>query len=426
MRLANVRGTRDYLPKEAIVRERIIDTLKEVFMSYGYSPLDTPALEYFDLLSAKYAGGAEILKETFRLKDLGGRILGLRYDLTVPFSRVIALNPQLKMPFKRYQIAKVWRNGPIGLGRFREFLQCDVDVVGSKSMKADAEILAVADSVFKKLKLNVEIRVNNRKVMNAVLNKLGVKKTDAAIMILDKIQKVTRNELIDEFKEKGIPNGEEILKRFNSFKNINLVEKFLGEEEGIKELKELFVYAVPYKLKLDFDPFLARGLSFYTGTVFECFLKNNKIKSAVASGGRYDKIIAKLLNSKQEYPSVGISFGLDRIYEALLSNGLAREVPTTTRVFVLPIGDYDIYKEAIKIAEIIRGDGINAQTDIIGRGVSKNLNYVNSLSIPYVIFIGKKEVETGKYKLRDMKTGKEKLLGIKEIKKILASNDILS
>ncbi len=415
MKLANVRGTRDYLPKEAIIREKIIDVLKGVFRQYGYSPLDTPALEYFELLSAKYAGGAEILKETFKLKDLGGRMLGLRYDLTVPFSRVIALNPELKMPFKRYQIAKVWRNGPVGLGRYREFMQCDADLVGSKSMKADAEVLAIANSVFKKLNLEAVIRVNNRKIMNAVLEKLGVRNHEDAILVIDKIEKLSKKELIKELNEKGI--SEEILDVFGGFKELKNVEEFLGTDDGIEEMKELMRYAGCYNINVTFDPFLARGLSFYTGTVFECFLVNNKIKSAVASGGRYDKIIGQLLNSKQDYPAVGISFGLDRIYDALLSAKLVNEIPTTTKVFVVPISDY---KVAIDIVERLRRAGINAETDIIGRGISKNLSYVNSLSIPYVIFVGEKEIKSGKFKLRDMKTGKEKMLELKKIIEVLS------
>ncbi len=408
MKLANVRGTRDYLPKEAIIREKIIDVLKGVFRRYGYSPLDTPALEYFDLLSAKYAGGAEILKETFKLKDLGGRLLGLRYDLTVPFSRVIAMNPELKMPFKRYQIAKVWRNGPVGFGRYREFMQCDVDLVGSKSMKADAEILAIAKSVFEELKLEAVIKVNNRKIMNAVLEKLGVRNHEDAILVIDKIEKLSRKELIKELNEKGI--SEEILDVFGGFKELKDVEQFLGANDGVEEMKELMKYAGDYNINITFDPLLARGLSFYTGTVFECFLRDNKIKSAVASGGRYDKIIGQL--SKQDYPAVGISFGLDRIYDALLSAKLVNEIPTTTKVFVVPISDY---KVAVDIVERLRKAGINAETDIVGRGISKNLSYVNSLSIPYVIFVGEKEIKSGKFKLRDMKTGKEEMLTLDEI-----------
>lgn len=421
MKLANVRGTKDYLPNKEIIRERIVNTLKEVFQRYGYSPLDTPALENFDLLSAKYAGGSEILKETFKITDLGGRTLGLRYDLTVPFSRVIAMNPQLKMPFKRYQIAKVWRNGPVGASRYREFLQCDVDLVGSKSMKSDTEILEIANEVFKKLKMNPVILVNNRKVLNAILSKFGIENKEDAIMIIDKFEKLSKDEIMEEFNKNGIAksgaNGLYEFFKDERSKNIKFVESFIETEEGkqgIAELNELFTYLKYYHANVVFDPPLARGLSFYTGTVFETFLQDNKVKSAVASGGRYDKIIGQLLQSKQEIPAVGISFGLDRIYDALIDAN--QETNSTTKVFVLPI---QIYKEAIQVTQKIRNAGINAEVDIVGRGISKNLNYVNSLKIPYVVFIGKKELAEKKFKLRDMKTGKEKFLNINQIIKFL-------
>ncbi len=168
MRVSQARGVRDSPPNEEIIKERLRDSLKRVFQSYGYRPLDTPAIERYEVLSAKYAGGDEILSETFVLKDRGNRKLGLRYDLTVPLARFVAQNPQLKLPFKRYQMSKVWRDGPVGLGRYREFWQCDVDIIGSKSMNADAEILSIANDVFKGLGLAVEIRVNNRKLMNGI------------------------------------------------------------------------------------------------------------------------------------------------------------------------------------------------------------------------------------------------------------------
>ena len=428
MKLSNVKGTKDYLPAEQIIRERIISALTEVFQLYGFCPLDTPALEYFELLSAKYAGGAEILKETFTLNDRKDRQLGLRYDLTVPFSRVIASNPQLKLPFKRYQISKVWRNGPIGLGRYREFQQCDIDVVGSKNMKADAEILAVASDVFKKLDLDAVIKVNSRKILNAILDKLEISNIEDAILVIDKIEKLNKDEILEEFKQKGISSitAEKIIDFFTKIKGkdaekLQQLEKTLTSEEGkqgIKEIRELFIYLKSYKINAAFEPSLARGLSFYTGTVFETFLNKSNIKSAVASGGRYDKIIGKLLDSKQEYPAVGISFGLDRIYDALLDAKLVESRATNTEVYIIPI---NIDNEAIEIIQKIRKAGINAETDIIGRGLSKNLDYANTMKIPFVIFIGKQEIENNKLKLRNMNTGEENMLPIEKIIEALKS-----
>ena len=184
MELQNAKGTKDIPPEEKIIKQKIVDTLKEVFELYGFNPIETPLLERYETIAAKYAGGAEILKETFKLKDQGKRELALRYDLTVPFSRFVGMNPNLKMPFKRYQIGRVFRDGPIKLGRYREFWQCDVDVVGTKSMKADAECLSIAKEAFKRLNLNVIIKVNNRKILDSMLEYAGVPKGKRTTTIL--------------------------------------------------------------------------------------------------------------------------------------------------------------------------------------------------------------------------------------------------
>src|SRR3989338_6720800 len=192
MKLQRAKGTQDFLPEQKIVRQYIIDTLREVFELYGYSQLETPVLERYETLSSKYAGGSEILKEIFTLKDQGNRELALRYDLTVPFSRVIAMNPQLKMPFKRYQIGQVFRDGPISTGRVREFWQCDVDIVGIKKMTSDAEILSLTKNVFKKLKLDVVIRVNSRKVSNSLFQAANVPENlwSDVLLTVDKLEKL--------------------------------------------------------------------------------------------------------------------------------------------------------------------------------------------------------------------------------------------
>src|SRR3989338_6527644 len=169
MNLQIPKGTRDFSPEEKIVMDRIVSTLKEVFELYGYAPLDTPILERFDVLASKYAGGAEILKETFKLKDQGARELGLGYDLTVPLSRYVGMNPTIKMPFKRYQIGEVFRDGPVASARYRQFTQCDVDVVGSSSMATDAEIIALIHAAFRRLNLEISIKFNSRKLLNDIL-----------------------------------------------------------------------------------------------------------------------------------------------------------------------------------------------------------------------------------------------------------------
>ncbi len=202
--LMNAKGARDFLPEEAIARQEITGMLKAIFEKYGYSPLETPAIERKDVLSAKFAGGAEIMKEMFKVEDQGGRELALRYDLTVPLAKVVGMNPNLTKPFKRYQIQPVWRDGPIKLGRYREFLQCDADVVGTKSMLADAEILAIASEFFTKLGLKFVIRVNSRKLMNGMLDYAGIHENKMdAILAIDKLEKFGAAAVKKEMEEKG-------------------------------------------------------------------------------------------------------------------------------------------------------------------------------------------------------------------------------
>jgi histidyl-tRNA synthetase len=401
MELMNARGTKDFLPEQKILRQKITDVLREVFELYGYAPLETPMIERFEVLSAKYAGGAEIMKETFNFEDQGKRKLGLRYDLTVPFSRVIAMNPRLKMPFKRYQIGRVFRDGPIKLGRTREFWQCDVDVVGTKSMLADAEMVAIASEAFEKLGIKVVIKINSRKVLDAVMIEAGVdkKKIESAILTLDKLKKIGEKGVLAEFKEKGI-DGKKILKIVNSKKLDN---------DGVKELKEIEKYLKNLNVKnYEIDYTLARGLSYYTGTVFEAVCKD--FDSSLAGGGRYDNMIGSFIG-KGDFPAVGISFGLEPIFEVLKDKESKK---TVTDVYVIPISTL---KESLKVVSELRKNKIKCDIDFNSRSISKNLNYANKMNIPYVLIIGEDEIKLKKYSLKDMVKGGEEKLIISEIVK---------
>ena len=418
VKLQRARGTRDIMPENQIIRNKIISTLKETFELFGYSPIETPIIERFELLSSKYAGGAEILKETFKLKDQGGRDLGLRYDLTVPLARFIGMNPQLRTPFKRYQIGEVFRDGPISLGRYRQFIQCDVDVVGCKDMTADAECVNIAFIAFKKLGLDVEIKISNRKILNAIVEKVGVgkNKIEDVLLSIDKLEKFGKEAVIKELKEKEIQDNliDEIMKTItiigSNKEKLAKLKKIVKDNEGLKEIEELIDLLNILSIDFVFDVSLARGLSYYTGTVFEIFIKNSKIKTAVCSGGRWDKMIGEFLG-KGDYPAVGISFGLDRIYDAFVE----KEKPsskTVTKLYIIPI---DTTKKSLKIAQKIRDSGIKTDIDLMSRGISKNLSYANSLGIPFVLFIGEDELKQNKIKLKNMETGKENLLSLKEV-----------
>ncbi len=402
MEMLNAKGTRDIKSEDKIVMDEIVSTIKDVFELYGYRPLDTPILERFEVLSSKYAGGSEILKETFKLKDQGNRLLGLRYDLTVPLARYIAMNPNLKLPFKRYQIGKVFRDGPISFTRIREFTQCDVDVVGSKALTYDAEMLAIANDVFRKLGFKFKIKINNRKILDALLDEYNLKNKESAILALDKLSKIDEKQVINELAKLSSPKvASEIIKRLKSKK------LKLKNSRGLNELNEVLKYAKMFNVKnLIIDYSLARGLAYYTATIFEVYTNN---KDAIAAGGRYDEMISKFCN--REMPAIGISFGLDRIF-----NLYKKKFKPLTKVYIIPI---NTLKESLRVVNELRKKNIKVDIDLMNRNLSKNLDYADKLSIPYVIFVGKKELKAKKLKLRDMKTGKEKLLSLDKTIKIL-------
>lgn len=421
MNLETPKGTRDFLPEDKIIRDNIVNTLKEVFELYGYNPLETPALENYETLSSKYAGGAEIMKEVYQLEDNGGRKIGLRYDLTVPFARVIAMNTDIKKPFKRYQIDRVWRDGPIKLGRYREFWQCDVDVVGVKSVLADAEVLSLASMFFERIGLDVIIKVNNRKLMNSLLDFSGISKEnqEGVILSIDKLSKIGPDGVRKELEEKKIADDSiaKVLALFAnsddpSEKTIERFEELLSDKEGLGEVRELMTLCNEFGLKnVRFDPSLARGLSYYTGTVLEVYLSDGSFNSSLAGGGRYDKMIGNFIESKDEVPAMGMSFGLDVLADVLALKNTSLKKKSVVQVFVIPI---KATKECIPILKKLRDLGVKADMDLLGRNVTKNLDYANKMDIPYALLVGDDEIKAGKVKLRDMKSGDEKLISLDE------------
>lgn len=434
MKLQNPRGMRDFSPEESIFRNKLIDLFKQSFENYGFSPLETPIMERLDILSAKYAGGDEILKETFKLKDQGKRQLGLRYDLTVPLARYIGMNPQIKLPFKRYQIGTVYRDGPIKLGRTREFVQCDADIVGSSSPLADAELLMLASKIFEKLNLKVEIKLNSRNILNAIMEALDIPEKDKIefILSLDKLEKIGISGVREELKKKGIKEYKEISTLLSAakIKSVDELKSYIKKlfekknkkfenteyEKGFNEIGEILNCLKNLRIKnVGFNGTLARGLAYYTGPVFEVFLKNSEIKSSIAAGGRYDDMIGKFLEGKNRYPATGISFGLEPIIKTLKSS--KDEVKkTVTEIYIIPI---NTLKESLEIAEELRKENIKVDIAFDKKGVGKGLEYANSLSIPYAVIIGEDELKKNKVKLKDMKSGKEELLSLDNIIKRL-------
>ncbi|MBT7927348.1 histidine--tRNA ligase [Candidatus Woesearchaeota archaeon] len=441
MKLERAKGTRDIIPEEKIVRQEVIDSLRNIFERYGFSPLETPTIERFDVLAAKYAGGSEILKETFQMKDQGKRDLCLRYDLTVPFCRFIGMNPTIKMPFKRYQIGRVFRDGPIKTGRLREFWQCDVDVVGTKNMIADAEIIKITQRFFKSIELNVIIEVNNRKLLDGLMDDLKIPegKREAVIIAIDKLKKVPIKDIEKELETKGIKKEkvDELFKILNTdgtnIQKLEKLRKLLKSEkaiEGLDEIENLLKYVneKDKDAKVVFAISLARGLSYYTGTVFEAFMADGKFRSSLCGGGRYDNMIGNFLGGNREFPAVGISFGIEPISvmmteklksEQKKDSGNENIKKTVTELYVIPIPFDQSSVKAAKIVEELREAGLKVDMDLSGKGISKNLNYANSYNIPYVLFVGEEELKKKKFKLKDMIKGKEEFLDVKGIVKKL-------
>ncbi|MCL5007426.1 MAG: histidine--tRNA ligase [Candidatus Marsarchaeota archaeon] len=426
-----VKGTKDYMPAEQSVREMIRNTLVDTFKLYNFGPLETPILEYYDILASKYAGGAEILKETYSLTDQANRELGLRYDLTVPFSRVIAMNRNMRMPFKRWEIGKVFRDGPIKLGRYREFTQCDVDVVGIDSMAADAELISMATMVFKRLGIKVHLEVNNMKVLSGVLIQAGIEKEDikSAILTVDKLKKIGAEGVKEELISKGIKDIDfdmlfKVLSEAdNNEQAIERIRETITNKtclDGLNEIEELFKYVKKFSVnsEVKFTPSLARGLGFYTSTIFEVYAKGSKMTSSVAGGGRYDDIIKKFLNSEKNYPAVGISFGLEPIYDTLMDLGkVANQDMNPLKAYVIAVDNIDY---AIPVAAKLREAGIAADVNYLNKKLKKELEYASDMKIPFVIIVGEKEARDNVGTLKDMDSKEQISIPIDEIiKRIL-------
>ena len=406
MELRNVKGTTDYSPKEQYIRNYISDTLKSVFEKYGFKPLQTPLLCYYDLLALKYDEDNDILKEVYKVTDQGNRNLALRYDLTVPFAKYIAMNPNTRLPFKRYEIGEVFRNGPVKLGRDREFIQCDVDSVGIEGQLVEAEFVALYVEAYKKLGIDVVIKYNNRKFLSGIIIEAGISEelvTDT-ITIIDKFEKMTRPELEKEFQKIGL-NNEQIEKLF-MYLNMNADELIKIENsnetlaEGIQELETLKQYITELGLLeyVQFSPSLARGQEYYTGTVYEVYVKDGSITSSIGGGGRYDKMITDFIGNGMKYPAVGVSFGLNVIYEILKDRKEFSE-KALTDIFIIPMGT-EI--QCLKIAQDLRNAGYKVEVEMKNKKMKKALDYANNENIPYVLILGEDELTNNCITLKDM------------------------
>lgn len=405
MKLMNVKGTSDNLPKEELIKRKVVDTLTSTFEKFGYMPLDTTILCYYDLLSSKYAGGSEILKEVYTLNDQGDRKLGLRYDLTVPFSKVISMNANksINLPFKRYEVGKVFRDGPVKVGRAREFYQCDVDVCGIEGTYIEAEMISMTCLCYKKLGLDIYIEVNNRKLLEGFIIAAGIDECikSKVILSVDKLAKIGESGVKEELFSYNIDDNK-LDKLFSYFKcdineldNLDITNNYFIE--GRNEIKELFNYLDNLDItECRFTPYLARGLEIYTGTVFEVFDKKRRISSAIGGGGRYDKIITNFIDDGNSYPAVGISFGIVPICELLKES--VEEV--LYDVLMVPM---NTNVETLRLANKLRENDIKVIIEMNNRKLKKVFESADKNNIPYVIVLGENEINNNFIEIKDMK-----------------------
>jgi len=378
-----VKGFNDYTGQEALKREKIKEILIKNFKLYGFEPAETPIIEFEEFVRGENQQD-EAISDIFKLQDKGKRNLALRYELTFQLKR-IAQNK--KLPYKRYQIGPVFRDEPVSASRFRQFNQCDIDTIGS-NVNDEAEILVIAKKILDELGINATVYFNNRKLLNEILEKEGIKQKADVIREIDKIGKIEEKEINASLKKY---KAEKILKIIKN------KESFFEKYNSYSEIKELKKACKDYGVKIEFQPYLARGLSYYNGTIFE--IKTKEMKETICGGGSY------LINGIN---STGFGFGLERLSQ------LAKIEIKDKRVVVISINED---KKAISAAEELRKNDIPC---IIQYGkISKALDYANSLKIPYAIFVGKKELSKGKIKIRDMKSGKEQLLTVTQLIKKL-------
>ena len=416
MELRNLKGTEDFLFKDQVVRNKIIDTLKQNFEKYGYMPIETPILNYYDLLALKYEEGDEILNEIYRLSDQGNRDIGLRYDLTVPFCKVVGMQKELRLPFRRYEIGKVFRNGPVKLGRTREFYQCDVDVVGIDGRLIETEQIVMAIEIFKCLGIDINVLYNNRKFMNGLLIEAGISNpTFGVIGILDKLDKVDRKTIYKMFNDEGIDNSivDNIFNIFGkSLEEYNVLYKDSSNEllkNGLNELNDVTdsLKKLNYLDNITFDSYLSRGLEIYTGIVFEFRDKLKRLTGSLGAGGRYDKIITNFINDGNVYPAVGLSFGLEPIY-VILKN---EEKFSLVDYYIIPM---NTEIECLELASKMRDKGKRVLIEMNNRKIKKSFDYANKENIPYVIVLGENEIKENKITIKNMNEGSQEMIDIDE------------
>ncbi len=425
------RGMRDFLPEDVRKREYVIGVIKEVYERYGFEPLETPAAENIETLMGKY--GEEGNQLIFKIlkrgvhEGSGEADLALRYDLTVPLARVVAeYRDKLPKYFKRYQIQPVWRADRPARGRFREFYQCDVDVLGSRSMIVEAEIISASSEALSKLGFtDFVVRLNHRKVLTGILDAAGIspEKHGTALIALDKLDKIGPEGVLREFAEREIGTaGAELLAVFESGtsneQTLEQLERFIGSHpvglEGIRDLREIISYISSAVVKV--DPSLARGLSYYTGAIMEIQVKD--LPGSLGGGGRYDNLVGMFRG--QDIPACGFSLGLERIIVVMTEQGMFPVDLTVSPAEVMVAIWGDAAKDGLSLASELRAAGIRVDVypdcDV---KLGTQISYASKRNIPFVAFIGEDERAKGLVTLKNLSTGEQNTLDRKTVSTVL-------
>ena len=442
MKPSILKGTRDFTPEMVRKRNFIFNTIREVFELFGYEPIETPTMESLATLTGKYGEeGDQLLfkvlnngdylakanKEALENKDSSKLTFsiskrGLRYDLTVPFARFVVMNQNdIAFPFKRYQIQPVWRADRPAKGRYQEFYQCDVDVVGSNSLMYEAELMQIYDQVFAKLGLRVEIRYNNRKILAGMAEAAGIKDQFSAMSVaIDKLDKVGMDGVKQELLNRGIPESAlapiEQMLNADSLEALEalMVNSEVGQK-GIAEIREMLSFLDNYEAtnKLSFDPTLARGLTYYTGGIFEVKALDAEMGS-IGGGGRYDDLTG--IFGLKDVSGVGVSFGAERIYDVMETLELFPPETGSKLQIVFVSFDEKTHRFAFDWVSRLRAAGIVAEVYPDPVKMKKQMKYANARKVPYVAIIGDQELESGLAAVKDMQSGEQTSLDFEGLK----------
>lgn len=438
------KGTRDFSPEEMMRRTHIFDTIKGVFRLFGYAPLETPSMENLSTLLGKYGDeGDKLLFKILNSGDYGAKLSdeelrqaskicekGLRYDLTVPFARyVVQHQNEIVFPFKRYQIQPVWRADRPQKGRYREFYQCDVDVIGSKSLLSEVELVDIVARVFSKLGISVTLKMNNRKILYGIAESIGHadKMMDITVAI-DKLDKIGLDNVKNELRERGI--DDEAINKLQPIlelsgandEKLETLSNVIGGSEtgvlGIEEMRTIFAGVAKAGIALtpELDLSLARGLNYYTGAIFEVKANDYQIGS-ISGGGRYDDLTG--IFGMPGMSGVGISFGADRIYDVMLGlNLFPEELACSTKVFFVNLGKAE-EEAAMPIISQLRDNGIATEIYPESAKMKKQMEYANRRGIPYVVIIGSNELERGVATVKNMRSGEQMEVSLNDIASVL-------